>query len=545
MQHLGSLTENFRFMVTEVTAQVEQTLRFLAEPSRTLVEKISSRDDYIDNLKSLIEDKTFILARTEMEKNRVNLLRSINTIAANLERIADFAVNIVRQVDYLTDPKFLLKYEYENLFEEVLKGLERILEALERRELGLAFKICQCEFNLDLFFEVRFKRVLTDLKAGGETGNLITTLFILRYLERMGDSLLNIGEAIIFALVGEKMKIHQYRALRDSLAASGLETPISAVEFESIWGTRSGCRIGTVQEKNQADPTRPVLFKQGNLKKLTKEKENIEKWDQLVPGLPPQVCGFLPDEDENGSILLEYLPGCTLQELLISGEEILMKDALFMVEDTLTYVWRATLNPTPVKISFIDQIRSRMEDVYRLHPGFQTPPARIGDLKVFSFGELLQTAERIERELSAPFSVLIHGDLNLNNIIYQSEGERIHFIDLHRSSQADYLQDVSVFMVSCFRLPIMEQAIRARLNYVILDFYDFAKKFSLEQNDGIFEARLALGLARSFSSSTRFEWNRKFAKKMHLRSVYLLEKLSGHRGQPWEAFKLPEEILVL
>ena len=541
-----TVAENLRFMIHEVGLQVEQTLQFFAEPSRAMVEKIRSRDDYVDTLKSVIQEKTYdlLIATGRMEKSRINFLRSVNTIADNLERIADFTVNMLRQAEHLTEVGFMNDFELEALFEEILGGIESVERALLGKDIALAFRICQCEFRLDSLYEHRFKQTLTDLREGGHTGNLVTALMILHYLERMGDSLLNIGEAIIFSLVGEKLKIQQYAALTESLNASGLDTPISEVEFESIWGTRSGCRIGRVGDKEPEKSARPVLFKHGNLKKIAMEKFNIEAWELLVPGLAPAVCGFVEGQNDEGSILLEYLPGCTFQELVISGNQDSMRDALFIVEETTGYVWETTRKEERVGAGFVRQIRNRLEVVFRLHPQLLTKPIQINDLKVPVFGELLRSAEKIETDLFCPFSVFTHGDFNVNNIIYDFGQERIHYIDLHRSAQTDYVQDVSVFLVSLFRLPVFDSPVRGRLNYAIMDFFEFAKKFAEENHDQTFEARLALGLARSFFTSTRFELNKKFSRKMYNLSVYLLEKLIAHQGRPWEEFELPGETLV-
>ena len=544
---LRVINENLRFMVIEVVGQVELTLQFLAEPSRTLVEKITSRDDYVDTLKSLILEKTYQVLQSgdRLEKREVHRLSAVNTIAANLERIADFTVNILRQGDHLTEIDFLSRFEYEVFFEEILTGLGLVQKTLDKNDIGLAFRICQCEFRLDEHYAAMFNTILSELRAGGPAGNLVTCLMIMHYLERMGDSLLNIGEAVIYSLVGERMKIQQYRALRDTLGSAGLETPISEVEFESIWGTRSGCRIGVVGDAHHAgDTARPVLFKHGNYKKLAKEKSNIERWDKLMPGLPPQVFGFEAGEDGDGSILLEYLPGCTFQELLVTSDEALMKDALFMIEETIGQAWQTTLQPGKTGAEFIGQLRSRLDSVYRLHPLFKNQPGMIGNLDVRSVGQLLTGLAKADHDLVAPFSVFIHGDFNVNNIIYDSANERLHFIDLHRSARSDYLQDVSVFLVSIFRLPVLEANVRRRLNWATMDFFEFARNFAAEQGDDTFEARLALGLGRSFFTSTRFELNRRFAKKLYQTSVYLLEKLYEHQGRPWADFQLPGEVLV-
>jgi hypothetical protein len=108
---------------------------------------------------------------------------------------------------------------------------------------------------------------------------------------------------------------------------------------------------------------------------------------------------------------------------------------------------------------------------------------------------------------------------------------------------ADYVQDGSVFLVSNFRMPVFEEKLRDRLNGVIEMFFEFLKNFAREQEDRTFDVRMALGLARSFYTSTRFEMNSDFAKEMYLRAVFLLEKVVNHHTHPWEAFKLPSHVL--
>ena len=546
MSAIEELRENFRFMVSAVTSQVEQTIKFLQAPSRGGMDKIASGDNYIDTLKSLIEEKTFQLLLMNpkgMNKQQVAMLRSLNTITSNLERMADFAVNIPCQMNHLSDSAFVLSYGFEELFKEVLVGLGHIVRAVERQKASLAFRICQCESNLDRQHQQRFARVLDELRAGGEPGDLVTVLFISNYLERMGDSLLNIGEAILFSVVGEKMKIHQYRALTNGLSSKGKQAPISQVEFKSIWGTRSGCRIG-VTRKTSEESARPVLFKHGNLAKIDNEKRNTEMWDKLIPGLPPKILEFQPDGKGNGSVLMEYLPGSTLQDMVLNTDDADLVNALLLLEKTLARAWTATRRAEEASADFLGQLRSRRESVFRMHPDFDTGDLGIGDLPLHSFAGLLDLAEQATQSLRAPFSVLIHGDLNLNNIIYGGDQKTIHFIDLHRSRQTDYVQDVSVFMVSNFRLPVFEQGLRARMESTMEGFFRFGEKFALLTGDATYQARLTLGLARSLFSSTRFEMNRRFAQEMFLRSVYLLEKLVAHQGCPWPEFRYPSKTLI-
>ena len=76
---------------------------------------------------------------------------------------------------------------------------------------------------------------------------------------------------------------------------------------------------------------------------------------------------------------------------------------------------------------------------------------------------IIDAAEAVERTLVAPYTVLIHGDYNTNNILYDPAEDRIHYIDLHRSADADLVQDVSVYMISHFRLPVFDAPRRKML----------------------------------------------------------------------------------
>ncbi|MFU2208459.1 phosphate signaling complex PhoU family protein [Solidesulfovibrio sp. C21] len=544
MRILEGIEENFRFMVLEVSKQVSSALLVVERPDPARIKRIESRDDYIDNLKSVIENACWgrIHGSRDNNKRTLDLVRAANIININLERIADYAVNIVSQVQYLTDPNFIRRYDYRDPFVDVDKALGLVYPALTRQDVRLALNICRAEFSLDDRFKTAFDAILADLRRGESPENAISSFNIFRYLERMGDALLNIGEAVIFAALGEKLKIHQYQALQDSLGHEGEDVPLSAGDFSSIWGTRSGCRIGRVQEEH-GSRSKGVLFKEGNADKLAKEKENIEHWQRLLPGLPPHIQAFQTDGD-SASMLLEYLGGCNLQEVVLTADREVVENACFLVTQTVGGIWEQTLSRQPVTPDFMGQMRARLDDVFRLYPGFAATPRRFCGVDIPGLSELLAAAEDAEAGLAAPFRVFLHGDFNLNNIVYDHTAQRIHYIDLHRSRDGDYVQDTAVFLASNFRLPVFETALRDRLWLVMRRFLEFARGFAAEQGDALFEARLVFGVARALATSARFEMNRPFAQELFLRGVYLLTRAAGHAGRPFEELTFPDAVLV-
>ena len=73
--------------------------------------------------------------------------------------------------------------------------------------------------------------------------------------------------------------------------------------------------------------------------------------------------------------------------------------------------------------------------------------------------------------------------------------------------------------------------------------HDMAAKFARRQKDPGFEYRLALGLARSFASSTRFVLDKDHARRMMLRARYLLDSALPVPEGKETRFKLPTRLL--
>jgi len=541
------LEENFTFLVAEVERQVRATLSFLDRPSHSLYDRIVGRDDYVDNLHAVIENKCYSHFHENggqsLDKATANRVRAIQVITVNLERVADFCVNIVQQTNYLTDHDFLHSYNYVEMFEEIESCLGHIQPVFQSGNLADALTLCRAEYSLDRLYKAGFDRIMGELRTGKNVQNLITVLFIFRYLERIGDAMLNIGEALIFAILGERIKIEQFEALQQTLSKTGFKGGMEEVDFKAIWGSRSGCRIGRVgAREGEIGDSLGSIYKEGTSKKIIAEKDGLERWGKLYPGLVAGVIGFNEDGDK-ASMLVEFLPGCNLDEVVLTSSAEVVQNAMFVLTHTVQDIWETTRTNEPVASTHMAQLGARLDDVLQIHPDFLRRSAAINGCELASTAELLEVCGRIEAELPAPFGVLIHGDFNVNNVVYNHQKQRLHYLDVHRSRQQDYVQDVSVFLISNYRMPVFEPHLRDRIDWAIAEFYQFAAQFAAQNADATFPARLALALARSFYTSTRFELNYAFSREMFLRAHYLLERVAAHQGQPWDAFRLPEHIL--
>ncbi|MEA1923114.1 MAG: PhoU domain-containing protein [Pseudomonadota bacterium] len=548
---IQNLEDNFSLLLTETSSQVERSFTFIETFSQDLYEKVVQRDDYIDNLKLTIENQCFDSLRklTSKNKEEMSQIRARQIICVNLEKIADFCVNICKQVEFIHDKDFWLQFSFQPMCRMIEENLKQIEATLSEKSVAKAMIICRSECELDDLFKENFDQIMLFLRTGEQVDTCVTTLFIFRYLERMGDSLLNIGEAILLAILGDKIKIRQFEAMQQSLDQSGMEIPPEKLEVNSFLGTRSGCNISRLaNEVNQglSDERREGLFKSGNPEKIEREKDNIEEWSRIKPGLVPKIFSFQKEPDRS-SMLVEFLSGQTLEATIVSCSWLEIDQIMNELKANIVEIWKKTAIRKPTPTNYMDQLLKRTEAIRTIHPDIMSDGQIIGGVEIPSAETLVKNCRHWESRTPAPFSVFGHGDFNVNNVLYDFEKQALHYIDLYRSHRADYLEDVAVFLVSNFRLPIFDRETRKKINKTIISFYDFAHDFAQKNKDQTFALRLALALARSFMTSTRFEQKRKFSREMGLRSTYLLERIDRHlssNGSPVD-FSFPRSILIL
>jgi phosphate uptake regulator/aminoglycoside phosphotransferase (APT) family kinase protein len=543
------LAENLWFLIREVRAQLERTSAYIAAPTPSHMEAIRSRDDYIDHLRNVVRRKCYeeAAATGDPDSSSLEELRAVDVIAGNLERIADFCESVMVHVMRQGDGWSASARDFEPFLAEVMGGLSRVEAAIFERNVQLALAICKSEEQLDQLYKKLYERIVAELGGSDAARRHISTILIGRYFERMGDSLLNIGEAALSASLGERIKIEGFRALEGTLqardgGASGAAS-VSDVALEMVAQTQSGTRIDSVWTRAQSEAERLGIFKEGRTDKLLEEKQGIDRWSRVLPGVVPNVYAF-HERGEQSAILLEYLPGRTLEDIVLRSDSADLTSALVALGSMLQTLWGGTRTPGRTPAGFVHQLAKRLPAVYAVHPEFRTLGGAIGGLDVPTFDALVERATPLDDHLVAPFAVLGHGDFNVDNILYEASSQRVRIVDLHRSCMMDYVQDVSVFLLSNYRLQVFEAPVRRRINEAILWMWDLARDFAHKSGDRTFEARLALGLARSFTTSARFVLDPELAKDMFLRSRYLLELLLARGVDGLSGVRVPEEVLV-
>jgi phosphate uptake regulator len=546
MQLPKSIRDNLRFLSVEVDSQVANLQTFFKTPTTAVARRILDRSGYAYNLKMRIHTSCLEqLARRKKNGSAETLaLRTVEFIATDLERITELCRDCIKQMEYVTDITCIKPKAYGPMLARVRRGIELVEPAIKENDTGLALKIGQIEAKLDSDYDKLLHHYIKALKQKRNTAQLTSALFVAHSVEQMGDALLDISESILSANLGQPVNFQRYHSLEDSVEMLETDEDLADVQIERIADTRSGSAISGISASDSKDDAYIAIFKDGEKRKLKEERQGVESWHEIYPGLAPRILSY-KKRGQSAALLIEHLPGLTFEQILLNEPPELLKETLDRLGKTLKSVWRETRTNKPVSADFMQQLEKRLDDVYKIHPEFQQGKSEICGLDIPSFDTLVEKAGAYEKRLKAPFSVYIHGDFNVDNIIYDPMEQRINFIDLHRSRYMDYVQDVSVFMVSNYRLQILDAPLRCRIMTLAKDFYAMARRYADKAGDETFELRLALGLARSFATSTRFILDKSLARSMFLRARFLIEQVLAADPKKAGSFKIPvKEIFV-
>jgi hypothetical protein len=539
------IRNNLRFLIAEVGSRVSNLQTCLEAPSANVARRILDRSGYAYNLMLRIHDSCHnqVIKAGESGTETASL-RAIESIATDLEHITGLCRECIQQLGHMKNRRCPGSGTCRFMLGRIISGLDRIEAAIRHNDTRLALKIGRIKPCLDKASQKLVKKYTAGLKRNKHTEDLVAGLFLVHGIEQMGDAMLNVSEAIISVNLGQPINIERYHSMRASMQQLDTASNSSGLVAEPIAETRSGSGISGISATGQEDSGYVAIYKDGKKRKLREERRGLASWKEIYPGLAPRILSY-HKRGQSASLLIEHLAGLTFEQILLHESTRLLRQTRKQLNRTLLKVWRETHTGKPVSAGYMRQLSKRLEDVYTIHPEFRQDDCRICGKSVASFCTLLKQTHHLEAGIKAPFSVYIHGDFNVDNIIYDPLEKKINFIDLHRSSYMDYVQDVSVFMVSNYRLQVFDTTLRRRIMIVTHDFYRFAADFARKSGDKTFELRLALGLARSFATSTRFILDKSLARAMFLRARYLLEQVLAADLKKPASFRVPvKEIFI-
>ncbi|MFU8890486.1 MAG: phosphate signaling complex protein PhoU [Anaerosomatales bacterium] len=209
-QELKELKAEVLSIGRAVTGVTRDAVTSLVEGDVDLAEKVIAGDAEIDRRTLGVEEHSLEVIATQFPVARdLRLLHSLTYIALHLERMADLGVNIARAAKRTADrrgPQTLydLIQAQGNL---VYRVLDATCEALEKSDLELARKLQDLDEPIDHLYK-QFFRELARLQDEEDIEWASMMVLASRYLERIADNAVDIGERIAYLVTGDFDALH-------------------------------------------------------------------------------------------------------------------------------------------------------------------------------------------------------------------------------------------------------------------------------------------------------------------------------------------------
>ena len=336
------INENLRFLIAEVKNQLDELGRLFKSRSGTRVQRVLDRRGYSENLMLRIQNAC-IHGIAESSEKMIPRYRAIQSIAADLDRITELALDAINQMNQIESREGISAKRYLSMLDNVLRGIDLIEETLDENDTRLALKLGEFERKTDL----EYKKLLTDytqaLKQKKRTEDLIAALLVAHTLERMGDLLLDIGEALLSSILGQPMGMGRYHSLLDSLqllSGSGRHKDM-AVEPLQKHVLAAVYQASPRQEK--ARRREPPIWRYTKMVYAENSRKNAMGLRTGAPSI--RACARILSYKKRGdsaSLLIEHLAGMTFEQILVKESDQLLALTLKKLGRTLNNVWKET-----------------------------------------------------------------------------------------------------------------------------------------------------------------------------------------------------------
>ena len=191
---------------------LNQSLEALEKKDIELALKILEDDANANLLEEEINDFAILLI-AKQQPVAVDLRRLIVAIkiATDIERMADFAVNIAKSTIRIGKEPLVKPIEHIKQMHQIsLEMLKLSLEAYNEEDLGKARQVAQMDDQVDDLYGQTIKELLSLAQTKPEQLAQITQLsFISRYLERSADHVTNIAENVFYLVKGKRYDLNQ------------------------------------------------------------------------------------------------------------------------------------------------------------------------------------------------------------------------------------------------------------------------------------------------------------------------------------------------
>ena len=184
---------------------IDRSVTALRDRNAALSREVMEEDRNIDNMERDIEQDCLKILL--MEHPVAGDFRDVSAalkMITDLERIADQAADISEISLRFNGERFIKEPEHIKLMARIVIGMVKDgVKSFIRRDLDVARGLEQRDYKVDALFEQIEEELVSLIKKEPEGAKqAILFMMIAKYLERIGDHAVNIGEWVDYAVTG-------------------------------------------------------------------------------------------------------------------------------------------------------------------------------------------------------------------------------------------------------------------------------------------------------------------------------------------------------
>ncbi len=218
---LTALNEKLLEMARLAEESVALAVKSLKERNEAIAHDVLKREGGINLLEIEIDERCMkLLALRQPVASDLRFITSAMKIGSDLERVGDLAVNIAEvSLDLLQHPPLKPLIDIPRMAALAQSMVKDALNAFVNRDEKLARAVCKRDDEVDSLNDQVFRELLTYMMNDPSTINRAVGLILIgRHLERIADHATNIGEDVIYLVLGKTIKHHIEEIRREAEA---------------------------------------------------------------------------------------------------------------------------------------------------------------------------------------------------------------------------------------------------------------------------------------------------------------------------------------